>query len=321
MTGWWDRLIGTISNYIGMVRAGPEKLRADHRLIVGPWGHDAFANGRQFAGRDFGPDADISYTGMVQRFCDRTLKGRDEEAAGGPVRIFILNENRWHCFAEWPPEGAEEQQMFLGSGGNAATPLGDGVLSDEPVGSADSFTYDPSDPVMSLLAMDGQSIPCDQAPLAHRRDILVYQTRPLEADLVVLGPTRCHLWAATDAPDTDFTAKLIEVAPDGATINLTSGIVRASFRDGFDRKADTERERPCEYVISMGPVGMRFRRGSRIRLDISSSDFPSYDRNHNTGRDFWSDTELRIARQTVLHSPRYPSRLVLTVAPHLEDCR
>ena len=129
----------------------------------------------------------------------------------------------------------------------------------------------------------------------------------------MIGPVVCHLWAASDAPDTDFAAKLIEVGSDGLAQNLCYGIMRARFRKGFDKQVLLDGGNPEEYVIPMMQVGIRFRKGSRIRLDIASSDFPNFDRNHNTGRDYWSDPDLRVARQTVFHDPRHPSRIVLPV--------
>jgi putative CocE/NonD family hydrolase len=168
---------------------------------------------------------------------------------------------------------------------------------------------------MSLITLDSLYVPADQKPLERRTDILVYQTTPLEQDIVLAGPVVCHLWAETDAPDTDFTARLIEVAPDGSTVQLSTGIIRARFRSGFDNPSLVEPGRAYEYVIKMAPVGIRFHRGMRIRLDISSSDFPGFDRNHNTGADPWTDPEIRIARQTIFHTAERPSRIVLPVLP------
>jgi putative CocE/NonD family hydrolase len=188
------------------------------------------------------------------------------------------------------------------------------VLSWQPKAAAsDSYAYDPADPVLSLVGADGQAAACDQAPLRDRRDILVYQTAPLEADLMLAGPLACTLWIASDAPDTDFVARLIEVGADGLAVNISHGILRCRYRAGYDREAMLEPGVATEITIKMLPVGIRFRRGSRLRLDVTSSDFPTFDRNHNTGRRFYDDPELRVARQTVLTGESHPSRLVLPV--------
>jgi putative CocE/NonD family hydrolase len=178
----------------------------------------------------------------------------------------------------------------------------------------DHYTYDPRDPVMSLMGRDIQMEPRLQAPNDDRQDILVYQTPPLENPLRVIGRVSVRLWVASDAPDTDFTAKLIDVRPDGSAVNITYGILRCRYREGYATEADPLRPgQVYEIEIALNPTAIVFGAGHRIRLDISSSDFPNFDRNHNTGRDFWSDTELRPARQTVFHDRNRPSRLILPV--------
>ena len=316
LTGWWDRLIGTINNYTGMIANGPVALNAQHRLWIGPWSHDTDQLHGQLGPRDYGAQAGASFPQIVARFFDRIFKnhenGRELEA---PVQVFILNLNQWIAGAKWPLEGSSQAELFLSSNGAANTPFGNGrlmrqVTHDEP---CDNFTYDPHDPVMSLMALNSQAMPCDQSLLDGRCDVLVYQTSPLEEDMLVVGPMRCHLWAASDAPDTDFTVKLVEVGLDGLAINLSWGIMRARYRNGFDREELLEPGKPTEFVIEMTPVGILFQKGSRIRLDVSSSDFPSFDRNHNTGRtDFWADAEMRKAKQQVFHSLEYPSRLIFS---------
>ena len=233
------------------------------------------------------------------------------------MKLFIMGENRWRYEDEWPPARTQYTEFFLHSDGSANTVRGDGVLSiSEPADeSPDAYDYDPRDPVMSLMGIDAQAAPRDQSPLDGRADILVYQTPPLQEDIEVTGPVVLKLWAASSAPDTDFAAKLIDVHPNGLAVNLTYGIMRARYRDGYDNPNLIEPGKPYEYTIRLNPTGILFRRGHQIRLDVSSSDFPNFDRNHNTGADFWSDTELRIAHQTVFHSAEYPSRLILPVIP------
>ena len=319
MTGWWDRLIGTIDNYAGLVANGPAHLRRQHRLIVGPWVHDVTQFTRRCGKLDFGPDAEWAYADMITRWYDHQLKGIANGLADEPpVQLFILGENRWRGEHEWPLARTRYTEYFLHSGGSANTVRGDGTISVVPPSGeepSDRYVYDPRDPAMSLMRADAQAAPVDQSPHDHRQDILVYQTPPLAEDIEVTGPVTLKLWAASDCPDTDWTAKLAVVFADGLCVNLTYGIMRARYRNGFDQPALLEPGTLTEYTIRLNPIGIRFRRGERIRLYVSSSDFPNFDRNHNTGRDYWSDTELRVARQEVFHSAGRPSRLILPVIP------
>ena len=316
LTGWWDRISGTADHYTGMVANGPAETRAEHRLIIGPWVHDVEGRGDWVGPRDYGPGATTVHQDNLTRWYDYHLKGIDNGlGAEPPVKLFILNENRWRFEHEWPLAEAREIEYFLHSDGGANTPAGNGELSRDVPGAErpDGYVYDPVDPVMSLIDPSGQISACDQLPLARRRDVLVYQTAPLEEDVLVIGHPRCHLWVASDCPDTDFLARLIEVGADGLAVNISQGIVRARYRDGYDREVTLDPGTPTELVIRPLAVGIRFRCGSRIRLDVTSSDFPTFDRNHNTGRPFHTDAELRVARQTIFHDAAHPSRLVLPV--------
>ncbi len=316
-TGWWDRLVNCINNYTGIAEKSFEPVRKQHRLVVGPWGHTTAEWNGQLGPRNYGASATVTYHEDVANWFDLHMNGIDRDADDDrPVTVFILNDNRWATFASWPIDGTEYKQLFLASGGKANGVGGDGILA-ESLGSSepDRFVYDPRDPVMSLMALDSQAAPRDQSPLDRRQDILVYQTPALEKDMLCIGPVRCILWAASNAPDTDFTAKLNEVGPDGVAVNLSYGIVRARYRNGFDKPVFLDSDAPEEYVFKMMPMGIRLRRGSRLRLDISSSDFPNFDRNHNTKADYWSDPELKIAKQTVFHDSSMPSRLIIPVVP------
>ncbi len=318
LTGWWDRLIGTVDMFAGLVANGPEAVRGEHRLIIGPWGHNVGNMGQRQGPLDFGPGMTDTYADVIARWYDYRLKGIDDGMGSEPpVKLFVVGRNEWRYEEEWPPEQAQSTEFFLHSEGKANTVSGDGVLSTNEPGEErpDSYTYDPRDPVMSLMDADAQAAPRDQAPNDGRADVLVYQTPPLEQEVEVIGPMVLKLWASTSAPDTDFTAKLIDVHPDGLAVNLTYGIVRARYREGYNRPELLEPGRPHEFTIRLNPVGVRFLKGHRIRLDVSSSDFPNFDRNHNTGADFWSDAEFRAARQTLYHDRERPSRLVLPLMP------
>jgi hypothetical protein len=161
------------------------------------------------------------------------------------------------------------------------------------------------------MDIDAQAMPRDQKPLNGRKDVLVYQTAPFESPTRFVGPVELKLWAASDAIDTDWTAKLILVEESGLAVNLTYGIMRARYRSGFDQEDFLDPDVPNKFTIKLNPVGIEIQPGQRLRLDVSSSDFPNFDRNHNTGKDFWSDTELKIAKQTVFHNSEMPSRLLM----------
>ena len=319
MTGWWDRLHGTVKNFEGMVRASGGNPDGRHRLLIGPWSHNPdFLHGR-LGPRDYGPEAETTYGALLARYYDHFIKGLDNGVAEeAPVQLFVLNANTWIRAETYPLPQTRWTDFFLGSSGSANTPDGDGTLRPgEPVDSApDTYTYDPADPVMSLMAPDSQAVPMDQRPLDSRQDVLVYQTEPLTEPLVVAGPVRCEFFAASSAVDTDFTLKLVEVGADGVAINLSWAIVRARYREGYDREVPLRPGEVTRFEVEMSPIAIRFEKGSRVRLDISSSDFPNFDRNHNTGRsDYWNDPDFVVAEQVLHHDRRYPSRLILPVIP------
>jgi putative CocE/NonD family hydrolase len=321
ITGWWDRLIGAVDNFEGITTNGPEELRGKHRLIIGPWGHDA----TQYVGKigpvDYGVDAATTYADLIARWYDFDLKGIDNGmSAEAPVQMWVLGENKWRGENEWPLARTEYTNFYLHSQGSANTAGGDGSLSTEIPSSgesaSDQYDYDPRDPVMSLMRADSQAAPVDQSPHDHREDILVYDFPVFESELEVTGPVLLKLWARTDGLDTDWTAKLSIVHEDGLSMNLTYGILRAQYRDGYENPTLIEPREIYEYTIKLNPIGCLFKIGQRLRLSVSSSDFPNFDRNHNTGKDYWSDAELRVALQTIFHSADRPSHLVLPVIPH-----
>ena len=165
------------------------------------------------------------------------------------------------------------------------------------------------------MSAESQAAPVDQTPHDYRRDILFYQTPKLAQEVEITGPVELILWAQTDAPDTDWTAKLAVVLEDGMAVNLTYGIMRAQYREGFSQPRPIEANVPLEYTVRLNPTGILLKPGQRLRLYVSSSDFPNFDRNHNTGKPYWSDAQLRSARQIVFHDGQRPSRLLLPVIP------
>ncbi len=315
-TGWYDRFIPAVDHFVEMEKLAPsERARRSQRLVVGPWGHtnDLTRAQGEF---DFGEDAEWDNVAVGIGWFDHWLKGDDNGTAEeARVRLFITGENSWRGYDDWPIPGTRPVEFQLSSRGNANTPAGDGTLSREPAGGArsDSFNYNPRDPVPSLFLEGCQDGPFDQKPLDHRRDVLVYQSAPLSARLTVVGSPSVKLHASTSAVDTDFTAKLVDVSPDGTARNLCYGIVRARFRYGWQNPRLLDPGEITEFTIELNPVGNTFLEGHRIRLDLSSSDFPNYDRNHNTGGNAYSESEMIVAHQEVHHSQQHPSTLRLPV--------
>ena len=305
VTGWWDFVVrGTIANFRGVTGAADSALAGRHRLVIGPWSHEPGALAPGTGAVSYGPDERAAYHDVIADWYDFALLGDDPGGlAEASVKAFVLNDNQWRSFEAWPPPGAEPRELHLD---------GDRLAADPSASRAPrSFDYDPRDPLMSMSDWSTRAV--DQAPLDHRHDVLRYMSSPLGEDLLLAGDVTCVLWAASDGWETDFTAKLVEVRADGPAISLCHGILRTRFMHGYDTVARLEPGRPYEFAIELGPIAVRVQAGSRLRLDISSSDFPNFDRNHNTGRDFWSDPTLRTARQTVFNDREHPSRVIVPV--------
>jgi putative CocE/NonD family hydrolase len=321
--GWYDPfLTSTLKAFRGMVEeGGSPEARSGQRLLIGPWRHGGHA--RSSAGiLDFGPRAALDLDEHSLRWFDFWLKGEDtgvEDEA--PVRIFVMGENRWRDEREWPLARSRFTKYFLSSGGSANTRGGDGILTTEPPGHSppDRFVYDPRNPVPTRGGnLPGASPGLEPGPFDHgdiedREDVLVYSTAPMTIETEVTGPLTVVLYAASSAPDTDFTAKLLDVYPDGRAINLADGAVRARYRDSLTRPALIEPGVIYEYRIDLVATSNLFRRGHRIRVEISSSNFARFDRNPNTGHDFGVDAEVRAATQTVHHDRQRPSHILLPV--------
>ena len=233
------------------------------------------------------------------------------------MRYFLMGQNEWRDASAWPPAEARQQSLYLRSGGGAHSARGDGRLDDgAPEGDepADRYLFDPERPVPteggSLLQQSiGQPGPREQSAIEARDDVLCYTTAPFEQPLTVAGPVTVELWAVTDAPDTDWTAKLVAVDPDGRAISLCDGIRRASFRESLTDPSPVTPGEAYRYEIELGSTAYRFGVGQRLRLQVSSSNFPRFDANPNTGEPSWSAVETRPAVQQVLHDAAHPSAL------------
>jgi putative CocE/NonD family hydrolase len=236
-----------------------------------------------------------------------------------PVSIFTMGENCWQALPDWPPPKMRELRYYLHSNGSANSASGDGTLSTAPAGDepADRYSYDPDDPVPSLGGAN-LTIPsgvADQRPVEERADVLVFTSEVLERPLEVTGPITVELWAASSAVDTDFTAKLVDLRPDGYAQNLLDGVIRARYRDSASDPRPIDPGKPYRYTIDLWATSNVFFAGHRIRLEISSSNFPRFDRNLNTGETFGEGTRWVTAEQTVFHQVEMASFVSLPVIP------
>ncbi len=320
--GWYDAFLGgTLSSYTGMrERAYSEKARQGQKLVIGPWNH--FIDRDWEPALDFGPDAKGGVEEMQVRWFDHWLKGEDTGfLREPPVRLFVMGENVWRSEQEWPLKRTQYTKFYLHSDGKANTAQGDGRLDTRPPGSegADTYVYDPADPVPTrggnLLPVPLGAGPAEQSEVSRRHDVLVFATGPLDRDTEVTGPITMTLYAASSAPDTDFTAKLVDVHPDGKAYNLADGIIRARYRESLKQPKLIQPGKVYEYTIDLWATSNLFKRGHRIRVDISSSNFPRFDRNPNTGHTFGEDAEMVKATQTIQHARQYPSHIVLPIIP------
>ncbi|MEU6148515.1 CocE/NonD family hydrolase [Actinosynnema sp. NPDC047251] len=319
--GWYDTFLGgTLANYAGMRAQSPVGDR--QRLLVGPWPHEGLFRGNPVGSMNFGGRSSagaLDAEGLQLRWFDRWLRG--EESRDPSVLLYAMGANQWRVSDSWPLPGTEYQDWYLHSDGRANTLDGDGRLSRETPGDQppDSYVYNPRNPVPTL----GGALCCspvhtqggvyDQRPIEAREDVLVYTSEPLAEPLDVTGPVSVVLHAATTARDTDWTAKLVDVGPCGYAQNISDGIIRARYR-GEVPELVTPGE-VVEYRIDLGATSTVFRPGHRIRVEVSSSNFPHFDRNPNTGDLPGTSTEVVSALQTVHHGGPALSRVVLPVVP------
>ena len=318
MVGWYDHANGDMLLFRTMVKQAKTKIaREGSRIIIGPWTHGT-TYARKYANIDFGPDAVFDKRAAQIRWFDYWLKGiQDGVDKDLPVRIFVMGDNKWRDEQHWPLQRTNEKVLHITSDGHANTPSGSGnLISEKPtIAGVDNFIYDPSNPVPTPSG-SRRPIPADQRPLASRQDILVYQTEPLTKRVEVTGNPVVELHASSSAPDTDWFVRLIDVAPDGLARDVSSGLMRARYRCGFDKPKLIQPGEVIKYTIRMNPTSNAFLPGHRIRLDITSSDFPNFDRNHNTAANQNADAILVTAKQTVYHGGQHATRIILPWVPN-----
>jgi len=281
-----------LRNYVGIKAHGGPAARADQRLIVIIGGHAG--GGRKVGDIDFGPTADWwDETNIVLDWYDYLFKGvQNRFAKEKPVKLFVMGANTWREEDDWPLARAHATKYFLHSSGKANSLRGDGTLSTAAprLESSDRYVYDPASPTPTIggqLCCDShlQGGPRDQRPAESRDDVLVYSTPPFAQDTEVTGPVSMELYAASSAVDTDFTAKLVDVSPDGFAKNLTEGIIRARYRDSQETPIFMNPGQAYKFTIDLWSTSNVFLRGHMLRLEVSSSNFPRFDRNMNTGEE------------------------------------
>ena len=324
---WYDIFLGeTLRQYEAMKELAAERGTRPPRLLIGPWSHGTTFP-KMVGGLDFGLASSglfLNCKGDVTdyhlRWFDATLKG-DEGALerDPPVEVFVMGENRWRGYKEWPVPGSREERWHLHAGG---------VLSrEEPDGGPpNEYAYDPKEPVPTiggalLMPEVYEAGPVDQRPIEDRSDVLVYTSEELAENHTAIGPVYVTLYAASSAPDTDFVARLVDVYPDGRAMVVTDGIIRASARESYPAPGMIKPAQPTliepgevyEYVIDLWASGITFLEGHRLRVEITSSSFPRWDRNLNTGEDTKDSSQAEVANQRVFHDPERPSNITLTV--------
>jgi len=325
IAAWYDIFQGgSIRNYLGLkAHAGNEDARRQQHLLVAIGGHSGW--GRTVGAVDFGPDAPFDENEITLEWYEYLFLGKQNRFAGDkPVTIFVMGKNEWRDEAAWPLERAVGTRYLLQSDSHANSVSGDGVLVTAVSGKSgpsDTYVYDPANPVPTVggpLCCDVVHLapgPRDQRQVEARSDVLVYSTLPLEEDVEVTGPVTLDLFANSSAVDTDFTGKLVDVAPDGTAINLTEGILRARYRDSMSTPSPIVPGQVYEYKIDLWSTSNVFLKGHKIRLEVSSSNFPRFDRNLNTGKDASTSSTMVKATNTILHDGAHPSALILPVVP------
>lgn len=331
--GWYDIFLqDTIANFNLMREHGSTPEARQSKLLIGPWTHGSMANAVGelnfgFASSGALIDLKTDAVSLQLRWFDHWLKGSDTGMLNeAPIKLFVMGTNIWRDEYEWPLARAVETRYYLHSGGHANSLNGNGTLTVNPPGTqevlSDQYIYDPTNPTPTrggalLMTSEYRPGPWDQRPVESRDDVLVYTTDVLLTDVEVTGPVKVYLWAVSSAVDTDFVARLVDVYPDGYAQNLTDGIIRARYRH-FACGAQPELIEPgraYEYEIDLWATSNVFKAGHRIRLDITSSSFPRWDRNPNTGHALGADSEMLQAHQTILHDSEHPSQIVLPIVP------
>jgi putative CocE/NonD family hydrolase len=326
IAAWYDIFLGGSLRNFELLKtgAGTEAARAGQKLFVGLGGHAGGWEQEKIGEVDFGKNAPFDGDEIMLEWYDHLLKGEENAMAGGkPVRIFVMGKNVWRDEDDWPLARAKATRFFLHSAGSANSSVGNGSLSTTAPATerSDSYVYDPADPVPTIggpLCCDAAHLkpgPFDQKAAEQRQDVLVYTTEAFAKDTEVTGPVTLDLYASTSAVDTDFTAKLVDVWPNGFAQNLTEGILRLRYRNSQEKSELAKPGEIYRLTVDLWATSNVFLAGHRLRLEISSSNFPRFDRNLNTGEDQATGTKMVKAVNAVYHDKAHPSALILPVVP------
>jgi putative CocE/NonD family hydrolase len=327
---WYDVSVGPNLALYNHVRKTAQPEVADQQwVIIAPVTHCAYtrATADTIVGERSMGDARFDYQEITYSFFDRFLKGEKSSRleALPKVTYFTMGMNKWQTSDTWPPSGARPLTFYFSSAGHSNSLNGDGVLSTAPpdADKPDSFTYDPMNPVTSYggnVCCTGDAVQggaFDQRKMEARSDILVFTSKPFEEGTEVSGPITPTLYVSSDAKDTDFTVKVIDVYPDGRAYNLDESIQRMRYRDGYDKPL-VWMEKEKVYKVTLQPLNTSnyFEAGHQLRIEVSSSNFPRFDRNLNTGGNNYDESKGVVAHNAVHHSKQYPSQITLTVVKH-----
>ncbi len=324
---WYDVSVGpNLAAYNYVRKTASPAIANEQYAIIAPVAHCAYKRAAEHTivgERDMG-DARFDYDAFTYGWFDHFLKGEDNGllAKTPKVQYYTMGSNKWQSSNTWPPAGAKPVTYYLASGGHANSLNGDGTLlmTPEAKDSPDKFVYDPMNPVPThgggfcCMGPEYKAGALDQRSMEARNDILVYSSGPLKEGIEVSGPIDVTLYVSSDAKDTDFTVKLIEVLPDGTAYNIRENIQRVRYREGYT-KPPVWMEKGKVYKVTFQPMQTSnyFAAGHELRIEISSSNFPQFDRNLNTGGDNYNEAKWVVAHNEVHHSAQYPSSIVLSV--------
>lgn len=319
VTGWYEgQLKGMVQHHVNAVRTAENA--ADHVLIVGPWLHGVNRD-RVVGERDAGPEAMIDLDGIRDAWMDHRMLGGSRPDLPR-FAYFVPALNQWRAAGAFPVPETRFTEYFLDSGGHANTLAGDGRLRTDAPGSGtpDAYTYDPRNPVPSVSSRTSGArggLPqgsVDNRAVETREDVLVYTSEPLQAGTEVTGPVTAVIHFSTDVEDTDITVKLLDVYPDGRALNITEGVARAKYRSSYERPEPLRAGEVYRLEVELFPTSNWFAPGHRIRVEVSSGDFPNFARNlGHMSSDTWS--EISVANTRIHHSAEHPSHILLPVVP------
>lgn len=322
MGGWYDYYAGEAFTDFTRLRAAGKRAK----ILIGPWSH-IISSSQALGELDFGAESKLELKELLWRWYEELLRGRKNGILDEPpVTIFVMGINQWRQENEWPLARTQFTPYYFHSQGTADS--GTGSLSPSQPGQepADHYRYDPANPVWTVGGNHSicwgeayhviQPGPFDQRKVEERNDVLAYTSKPLAANVEVTGPITVSLHASSSTPDTDFVARLVDVYPDGRAINITEGILRGRFRESVHQPPKLMQPGSVyEFRIELQPTSMVFLKGHCLRVDITSSCFPLWDRNPNTGHPQGMDAELRVADQTIYHDTVHPSHILLPIIP------